>query len=202
MIEVPDFDALYRSRPDPWRVGSSFYERRKRDLLLAALQRPRYGRAWDPACGTGHLAARLAERCDSVVATDLAGSAVDVARATCRHLDNVDLHRRTVPDDGAPPNAGKVDLLVLAEFCYYLDDGQREGLVDLVHRTCRPDAAGGHAEVVVLHWRHKPHDGWLSGEAVNRQVTDALTALGWRRAVRIDDPEFVLDGLRREPGNE
>lgn len=199
MIEVPDFDALYRSRSDPWQVGSSFYERRKLELLVAALQRPRYTTAWDPACGTGHLAARLAQRCQRVVATDLADAAVALAQTTCRGLDNVGLHRRTVPDDGSPPDAEHVDLLVLAEFCYYLDQDHRAGLVELVHRTCRPAAGGESGEVVVVHWRHEPHDAWLSGAAVNAEIVDALTARGWRPTMRIDDSEFVLDGLRREP---
>ena len=29
MVNVPDFDTLYRADPDPWGVASSFYERRK-----------------------------------------------------------------------------------------------------------------------------------------------------------------------------
>ncbi|HYI57876.1 MAG TPA: hypothetical protein VEX66_06885 [Microlunatus sp.] len=36
MVDVPDFDALYRQDPDPWGVASSFYERRKLQIVLAA----------------------------------------------------------------------------------------------------------------------------------------------------------------------
>ena len=39
MVNVPDFDTLYRDDPDPWQVASSFYEQRKRAVLLASLTR-------------------------------------------------------------------------------------------------------------------------------------------------------------------
>lgn len=36
------FEQMYQADPDPWQVASRWYERRKRDLLLAALPRERY----------------------------------------------------------------------------------------------------------------------------------------------------------------
>ena len=60
MVKVPDFDALYEADPDPFQVRSSFYEQRKIGLVLDCLTKPTYAAAWDPACGVGELAARLA----------------------------------------------------------------------------------------------------------------------------------------------
>ena len=89
MFEVPDFDAIYRADPDPFEVRSSFYEARKLDLLLACLARPTYATAWDPACGVGELAARLASRCDLVLASDASLEAVRLTSARCADLPAV-----------------------------------------------------------------------------------------------------------------
>lgn len=89
MSQPPDFETLYRANHDPWRVGTSSYEQRKLDIVLACLSRPRYSLAWDPACGTGHLAARLAERCDRVLASDASEAAVALTTTKCRGLGNV-----------------------------------------------------------------------------------------------------------------
>ena len=70
MSQSPDFETLYRANHEPWRVGSSLYEQRKLEIVLACMSRPCYRLAWDPARGTGHLAVRLAERCDRVLASD------------------------------------------------------------------------------------------------------------------------------------
>jgi hypothetical protein len=43
---VPDFEAMYRRDEDPWRVETSWYERRKLAVLLASLPRERYRRGW------------------------------------------------------------------------------------------------------------------------------------------------------------
>jgi hypothetical protein len=67
---VPDFDAVYRADPDPWRVRSSHYETRKLAIVLACLSRESYRKAWDPGCGVGELAALLASRAVWILATD------------------------------------------------------------------------------------------------------------------------------------
>ena len=89
MVNVPDFDTLYRADPDPWQVASSFYEQRKRAVVLASLTRARYRSAWDPGCGTGELAVHLATRADSVLATDISGEAVRLTAARCAELHQV-----------------------------------------------------------------------------------------------------------------
>ncbi|MGI8456568.1 MAG: methyltransferase [Propionibacteriaceae bacterium] len=191
---TPDFEAMYAADPDPWRVGSSFYETRKRELVLAALGRPTYAAAWDPSCGTGHLVHRLAARCRTVLATDASPAAVELTSASCAGLDNVTVRRVAVPTDpGEHPVAG-FDLVVIAEFLYYLDPAGRAATLGLIHEL----AAAG-AEVVAVHWRHQPHDGWRSGAEVQQEVLTTLGSLGWEPAVHVDDPDFVLDTMRR-PG--
>ena len=78
------FDELYRRADDPWGLATRFYEQRKREALLAALPAARFPRAFEPGCATGVLTARLADRCDEVVAWDVAAAAVDRTRARLR----------------------------------------------------------------------------------------------------------------------
>ncbi len=65
-----DFESLYRQSPDPWQVRTSWYEQRKRALLIAALPQARYGRVLEVGCGNGEMTRLLAPRCDMLVAVD------------------------------------------------------------------------------------------------------------------------------------
>ena len=46
-----------------------------------------------------------------------------------------------------------------------------------------------------MHWRHRPHDAWLSGADVQAELRDGLVQRGWQDGVRVEDPEFVLNTL-------
>ena len=193
MVDVPDFDALYRADPDPWKVGSSFYEQRKLAVLLACLTRRSYVSAWDPSCGTGELAAGLALRADTVVATDSSEEAVRLTATRCSGVSQVTVARVRQP--GRPPRpAGDFALTVIAEFAYYLTGSARDEFWTLVDELSAPTA-----EIVVIHWRHRPHDGYLSGADVNLEAIQRLTesGSGWTRSVHHDDADFVLDVLVR-----
>ena len=185
----PDFDAFYAADPDPWDVGGSHYEQRKRGVVLACLRRPRYTSAWDPACGTGHLTADLAARCDRVVASDASPTAAALARERCAGLP-VDVTHRTLPD---PPEEGfEADLVVLSEVFYYLPDAVRDATLELVDRVAAPTA-----ELVCVHWDGAPDDAWLSGPAAQLEVVAQLTGRGWTHRVRHADDGFLLDTLTR-----
>lgn len=191
----PDFEAMYGADPDPWSVGSSFYEQRKRELVLAALVKPRYVKAWDSACGTGHLVLRLAERCDQVLATDASPAAVGLTRTETTGLTQVIVARVTLPN--APPSTD-FDLVVIAEFLYYLNADDRAASLTMINSVVAPGA-----EVLAVHWRHHPHDAWLSGAAVQDEIESSLTRLGWTRAVQLDDPDFVLTSfIKSAPDRE
>ncbi len=191
-VAGPDFDALYRSDADPWSVGSSFYEQRKLALVLAALARPRYRLGWDPACGTGHLTAALAERCDRVIGTDASIEAVKVARTRCADRPQVAVEQLAAQDDPAAVITEPVDLVAISEFLYYLDEEDRATALAHATAACEPGA-----ELISVHWRPHPHDAWLSGAAVQAQLVDRLRRDGWQPLVHLDDPDFVLDSLQR-----
>ena len=67
------FEQMYQADPDPWQVASRWYERRKRDLLLAALPRERYAHGFEPGCGNGETTQRLLQRCERLCAVDFSG---------------------------------------------------------------------------------------------------------------------------------
>ncbi|MGI8717166.1 MAG: class I SAM-dependent methyltransferase [Lapillicoccus sp.] len=194
---TPDFDALYRRNEDPWAVRTSWYERRKLAVVVASLQRERYTSAWDPACGTGDLALALRGRCDRVAASDVSARAVAMTRELTRDAPGVQTFRHALPAPPEPLN-GPVELVVLGEFLYYLPPADRTATYRLVDRVAAPTA-----EVLSVHWRHHPHDAWLSGEQVTAELDGCLRATGWSAAVRHTDLGFVLASwVRGDPPPE
>lgn len=163
MTTVPDFDRMYASDPDPWQVATSWYERRKIDIALACLRRPRYRFAWDAACGTGDLAARLADRCDAVLASDASAQACALTAARCAQVPQVRVEQSALPALPAGLQAGPrvgpgPDLVVLSEFLYYLDDEARARTAARV-----ADVAAPEADLLAVHWTPQPEDAHLSG---------------------------------------
>lgn len=193
MAKPPNFEALYRSDADPFRVRASWYERRKLAVLLASLSQASYATGWDAACGTGDLALALASRCDHVWATDLSETAARITGELIAGHPNVDVAQSSLP--AAPVMESAPDLIVLAEVLYYLPGPVRAQTCSMV------DACADHlgrAEIASVHWRHHPEDTYLSGAAVTDELGGALVGRGWVAAVRHDDPDFVLATWTRD----
>ncbi|MDX1541958.1 MAG: SAM-dependent methyltransferase, partial [Geminicoccaceae bacterium] len=66
------FDEKYAADPDPWAFATSAYEAAKYQATLDALPRARYGSALELGCSIGVLTERLAARCTSLLALDVA----------------------------------------------------------------------------------------------------------------------------------
>ena len=204
------FDALYARSRDPWRVADSWYEIRKRRLLLAALPRPRFSYAYEPGCGTGELTVELAKRCDRLLAGDFSENALLIARQKTAGATHVELRRQTMPHDWPAANAsdshkesgsdgytgaGNIgidavtepgfDLIVISEFAYYLDDG---ALQTLVSRAAAALAADGC--LIACHWRHDFAERTHTTDAVHASF-DHQTGLC--RAGGYRDADFLLD---------
>ena len=182
-VHVPDFDALYESDADPWQVASSWYEHRKLAVLLASLPRSLYATTWEPGCGPGITTSALAERSQELVATDSSQTAVHLARERCRELDGVRVSVSTLPDVPVTP---PVELIVAAEFLYYVEDLQ--AALDALWSVAAP---GSH--VVFLHWAHQPDDAFRSGPEMHAEI--AIDAID-REALRVvthSDTDFMLD---------
>lgn len=155
-----DLDTLHAGDDDPWGTRRRWYERRKRDLLLAALPRVKHGRALEVGCSVGELAAALAPRVETLVAVDSSASAV---RLAARRLgDAADVRLLDVP--GEWPE-GEFDLVVVSEVGYFLSPAALEQLVDRIEGSLADDGT-----LALCHWRH-PVEGWpLDGPEVHRRV--------------------------------
>lgn len=179
-----DFETIYRdSRPgDPWEFATSSYEQRRYDLAVGCLDRVRYRRAFEPGCATGELTARLATRCDEVVALDPSPTALGSARTRVRDLPGVSLAVGAVPEDW--PVSDRFDLVVLSELGYYFG---RDELVGLVRRSLDALVAGG--QLLAVHWRGHSEDHLLHGDEVHEIIE---TTVGLAPAVRLTDPRFLV----------
>ena len=182
------FDALYRRDPDPWGLGSRFYEHRKRATLLAALPRARFGRVFEPGCATGLITTELAARADEVVAWDVADAAVaqTLARLRADGRDgNVAVGTGRIPDEWPE---GRFDLVVLSEVGYYC-----ASLPDLAAAVARSLADDG--VVIGCHWRHPAEEHVHSGDAVHEAMGRHLLA-----SVAHVEEDFLLHVWGRDPG--
>lgn len=194
MVKVPDFDALYAADPDPFQVRSSFYEQRKIGLILNCLTKPTYAAAWDPACGVGELAARIADRSARVLASDASAQAVHLSQRRCSSIANISVRQLPLPQ--RPPRENDpFDLIVVSEFVYYLPEKARQDTLEVLHGA---STEGG--ELVAVHWRHHPTDAYISGEEVQAEIISGLEPRGWRHVVQHDDEDFIIDVLER-PGH-
>lgn len=157
-------DRLHREQEDPWGVDHRWYERRKRDLTLAALPRARFRRALEIGCSRGALADDLAERCASLLAVDRSEQAVAAARKRLVTHAHVEVAALDVPREWPE---GSFDLVVLSETGYFLSPSDLDRLLDRIVASLTPDGV-----VLLCHWRHHV-DGWvLDGPDVHSRFED------------------------------
>jgi SAM-dependent methyltransferase len=180
---VPDFEAMYRRDNDPWRVATSWYERRKLEVLMASLPDEHYASAWEPGCGPGIVTCALAPRVDRLVASDASETAVALAQARCGRLPSVRVARSELP---ALPFDGTVDLVVAAELLYYVPD--LPGALDALWSAGAPGA-----HLVFVHWAHHPEDAFRGGPEMHARISlDSIRRRATKKVTHVDE-DFVLD---------
>ena len=177
---APDFRALYRESPDPWRLSSRWYEERKYDLTMSVLPRRRFARAYEPGCSIGVLTQRLAARCDELISADLIEEA---ARATAARVPDDHVQVRHAGVDEWPE--GTFDLIVLSELAYYLLPGTWERTLENARTTLAPEGV-----LVSVHWR-RPDPGALRHAQRIRQ--DLRSVPGWVLHGSYDDADMLID---------
>ncbi len=168
------FDRMYDDGDDPWAFEGSFYEERRRALVLALLGCRRYGRALEIGCADGRLTEALLGRCDEVVALDTSHRAVTAARERAP--------KAAVRQGMAPADlpSGPFDLVLLSEVGYFLTPLE---LIATLRRCARSLAPGG--ELVLCHWQHPTEYVPLDGALVHEQAATALHLE--HRAAYLDD---------------
>lgn len=183
--ETGYFERMYAGSPDPWGFDRRWYERRKFDVTMALLPRPRYRRAVEPGCANGSLTVRLAERVDELVAFDHLAEPVARASARLAPYPHVTVLRETFPTF-LPLGTG--DLAVWSEIAYYLTaEGRRVAEARLSDWL----EVGG--DLVSVHWIGET-DYPMKGES----VAEWLGELPWlEQLVDHRDEEFAAQVWRR-----
>jgi hypothetical protein len=181
------FADMYATDPDPWGFETRWYEQRKYALTLAGLPKPRYRSAFEPGCSFGVLSEMLAPRCDSLICFELVPEVAARARARLESCEHVKVHALAIPE--AWPR-DTLDLVVLSEVAYYLDELGIDDVAAAISRTLEP---GGH--VVAVHYRGKtnyPLSGGDAHKALARHLGSFTTTVAtWL------EPSFQIDVFER-----
>ncbi|OZM72096.1 SAM-dependent methyltransferase [Amycolatopsis antarctica] len=183
------FDRMYAGSPDPWGLAERWYERRKYDCSLAALPRRRYRSGFEPGCSVGVLSARLADRCDRLLAVDPVPAAVGQAADRLAGHPHARAGELTVP--GEWPEE-RFDLIVVSELAYYLDEDGRAALWARAAGSLEPDGT-----LLAVHWRPRVPGYAADGDQVHRELARQES---FRWAGGHQDPDFLLDVYRPADG--
>ncbi len=159
------FDALYARDPDPWRFATSAYERAKYDATLATLPTPHMDAVLEAGCSIGVLTRRLARRCTSLLAVDVAEAALEQARQHCAGLTHVTIEQRRIPQEWPD---GQFDLILFSEVLYYLSPADIAVTARCARSALRP---GG--TVLLVHYI-LPTDYPCTGDAATQIFIEAL----------------------------
>ncbi|MFO2464240.1 nodulation S family protein [Pseudomonas sp. 15FMM2] len=176
------FDQLFSDNDDPWAFRQRWYEQRKRALTLAVLTRPHYLSIFEPGCANGELSAALAMRCDRLLCCDTAAAAVALARARLQAFPHVDVQQSRLPQEWPD---GSFDLIVLSEWCYYLDHDDLCALLDRAKASLTDDG-----QVLACHWRGPIEGCPLTAEQVHALLEQQLGMAG---QAHLHDKDFLLD---------
>lgn len=192
--------AMYAESDDPWQIGAGFYERRKREIVLACLPQQRFRSAFEPGCGTGELTLPLAERCDRVLATDLVPRAVQLARQRLGSSydeaggSGVEIRQLGIPDW---PSDRRFDLVVLSELGYYVSPPDWRNAIGRMAETLLEPWT-----VVACHWMRPFAERLQSTDDIHAAIGERLPE---RRLLLLQDADFRLEvwsSLRSVAGAE
>ncbi|WWG64161.1 SAM-dependent methyltransferase [Pseudomonas poae] len=186
-VATPYFDQLFDGNDDPWAFRQRWYEQRKRALTLAVLTRPHYASIFEPGCANGELSAALAPRCDRLLCCDTASAAVALARTRLQDFPTRGCSevgcRRTRPE-------GRFELIVLSEWCYYLDADDLGRLID--HALGSLTANG---QLLACHWRPAIEGCPQTAEQVHALLDQRLAM---PRVLMHHEADFILDLWSRD----
>lgn len=178
------FEDLYSNSTDPWNFESSEYERVKYARTLELLGNRRFGRALEAGSSIGVFTKMLADRCGELVAVDVSEKAVEVARERLRGFANVEIERRTLPEEMP---SGSFDLIVASEILYYFT---RPEMLATLERFEDSLAPGG--VLVAVHWRRETKTYPLQGDEVHELL---LQNSRLKKTASVIEADYRIDRL-------
>jgi predicted TPR repeat methyltransferase len=181
------FDRLYREKTDPWDFATSAYERHKYAATLEALGGRHFHSAFEVGCSIGILTHQLAAYCESLLAIDVAPTAVTKAQAACARLPQVTVQRMHIPHEW--PDC-EFDLIILSEVLYFLS---LDDIAATANQSLASLQPGG--TVLLVHWTGETDYPCGGDQAVEHYLSKCgrrLIPLAHRR-----EPQYRLDLLTR-----
>lgn len=179
------FEALYRRQRDPWRFETSAYEAAKYARTLACLPQRRFRSAFEVGCSIGVLTRMLAERCDRLIAVDVARAALDEAAKRCDGT----AAEFVCGDVPAFWPAGAFDLVVFSEILYFLEADEIDRCAALTAASATPSGS-----VVLVNYLGEC-DRPLNGDAAADRFIGASRQHGVRVENAVRDPLYRIDVL-------
>jgi cyclopropane fatty-acyl-phospholipid synthase-like methyltransferase len=180
------FEGLYRASADPWSFETSSYEKAKYEATLEALG-DSCGNLLEIGCSIGVLTQLLAPRCRHVLALDVVGKALSLARKRCRHETNVEFRNLAVPQE-LPP--GLFDEILLSEVAYYWNEKDLDRFIEWL-----PSALSAKGRCILVHWAGETDYPLTADEVHNRMIAGVNRVLHLTQSMR--KPEYRLDVLSR-----
>ncbi len=185
-MTAAEFEARYRADPDPWDYTESRYEAQKYAATLDACGEGPFAGALELGGSIGVFSARLAPRCELLIAIDAAPSAVEAARERLADQPQAAVILGAIPAD-VPRRP--YDLVVASEILYYLGERELAGTLALLRRLMSPAA-----RLVAVHWRPAGAERPFTADEVHLRLRQEP----WLVPVsRRDTADYRLDILKR-----
>jgi SAM-dependent methyltransferase len=183
-IAASYFEDLYASDPDPWRFATSAYEAEKYAATLAALTPGRFADGLEVGCSIGVLTAKLAQRCERLLALDVSDTALSQARLAC---PEVRFEKRQIPNEWP---TGRFDLIVFSEVLYYLDLPAIQSTALKVMESLKPAGC-----VVLVHYLGETDYPTTGDDA----VSIFSSATGLKHGIAVGAKGYRIDRFDAEP---
>jgi SAM-dependent methyltransferase len=181
-----DFEARYRSDPDPWGYTERRYERDKYLATLAACGSGPFGRALELGGSIGVFSALLAPRCRRLDVIDSAPTAVRQALKRLAAFPSANVILGEIPRE--LPDV-RYDLVVASEVLYYLSVDALRATIEALATRMRPGA-----RLIAVHWRPGGPERPLTAQTVH----ETLRELPWLRSISTGGTDdYLLDVLEQ-----
>ncbi len=180
-------EQFYAESDDPWGFRTRWYEKRKRDILVAALPREQFGSCWELGCSIGELTAALATRCERVFATDGNARAVEEARKRVSAFPRVRVEHQIHPEEWPDE---QFDLIVFSELGYNFEAEVLRAFAERFRTALTPAGT-----LVACHWRYDVEGCPLNGNQVQQMLADVLAM---PRVVQHAEADFLLEVWSRD----
>ncbi len=184
-MSLADFEARYRSDPDPWGYTESEYEHRKYEATLEACGEGPFGSALELGSSIGVFSAMLAPRCRRLVTVDGAATAVQAARERLASHPQVEVILGEIPE--AIPEE-TFDLIVASEILYYLPPAGLAATLTVLERALAPGAP-----LVAVHWRPPGPERPFDAESAHELLRDRTQLVTEHRGGSTD---YLLEVMR------